>query len=112
MIRDILEVVAYVLFAFGGFLIFTGAVGMMRFPDFYTRTHAACLADSMGTVVIIVGVLLVMEPSLLMVKVLLLLLFMLITNATIAHALTKAALTDIIPLGTKLSKPKKPKKKA
>jgi multicomponent Na+:H+ antiporter subunit G len=32
-----------------------GAVGVLRFPDFYTRLHAARAADGLGAVIFIIG---------------------------------------------------------
>lgn len=111
MIEQTLHLIAYALFLYGGFMTISGAIGMVRFPDFYTRMHAACLVDSLGVFAIIAGVILMLEPGIITIKLVLLLIFSLITSATTAHALTKAALTDIVPLGTKLSKPTKRKKK-
>ena len=33
----------------GVFFVFTGTLGMLRLPDFYTRLHAAGITDTMGT---------------------------------------------------------------
>lgn len=32
-----------------------GAIGQLRFPDFYTRLHASGAADTVGVVIVIVG---------------------------------------------------------
>ena len=38
-----------VLFLFGGlFFFFTATVGLLRFPDFYTRLHATGKGDTLG----------------------------------------------------------------
>ena len=36
-------------------LMLGGAIGLLRFPDFYTRLHAAGVADALGAVIIIGG---------------------------------------------------------
>ncbi|MEX0827462.1 MAG: monovalent cation/H(+) antiporter subunit G, partial [Haliea sp.] len=37
----ILDILSWIFLLFGGFLGITGAVGLFRFPDFFTRLHAA-----------------------------------------------------------------------
>jgi multicomponent Na+:H+ antiporter subunit G len=41
--------------AVGLLLVAGGALGMLRFPDLYTRLHAANVADVAGTVIVIAG---------------------------------------------------------
>lgn len=36
-------------------LMLGGAIGLLRFPDFYTRLHAAGVADALGAAVILAG---------------------------------------------------------
>ncbi len=43
-----LEMVAAVLAFAGAFFFLAGAVGFLRFPDFYTRIHAPTKAASLG----------------------------------------------------------------
>jgi multicomponent Na+:H+ antiporter subunit G len=47
--------VAALLMAAGFMLIAGGGIGLLRFPDVYTRLHAANVADTFGTAVVIVG---------------------------------------------------------
>ncbi|HBC56127.1 MAG TPA: sodium:proton antiporter [Gammaproteobacteria bacterium] len=77
----------------GAFLIFTGAVGVLRFPDFYTRMHASSLTDTMGSGLILTGCLLLADHEwLVMAKLVMIFLFLLLTGPTANHALVKAAL--------------------
>lgn len=41
--------------AAGLLLIAGGALGLLRFPDLYTRLHAANVADVVGSVVVVLG---------------------------------------------------------
>ena len=41
--------------AVGLVLIAGGALGLLRFPDLYTRLHASNVADVVGSVVVVVG---------------------------------------------------------
>ncbi|MCG8613812.1 MAG: monovalent cation/H(+) antiporter subunit G [Pseudomonadales bacterium] len=82
---------SWLLLIGGVFFGISGALGLFRFPDFYTRVHAASITDSMATLLIISGLLFQAGWSLVSVKLLLILLFLLITSPTASHALAKAA---------------------
>lgn len=42
----------------GSFLCLSGGVGIIRFPDFYTRMHAVGVTDTLGAGMILIGLLL------------------------------------------------------
>jgi multicomponent Na+:H+ antiporter subunit G len=88
----ILEVASWALLVTGGLFVFVGGVGALRMPNFYTRIHAASLTDSMGSILIIVGIMLQAGFSLATVKLLAILAFLLITGPTATYALANAAL--------------------
>jgi len=92
-----------------GLIFFLGtAVGMVRFPDFYTRMHAAGKGDTLSTMLMLTGFgLVIMEDFsitswLLLVKILGIVLFIFLTTPTSSHALMRAAFEDDeMPLGEK-----------
>ena len=92
-----------------GLVFFLGtAVGMVRFPDFYTRMHAAGKGDTLSTMLMLTGFgLVIMEDFsntswLLLVKILGIVLFIFLTTPTSSHALMRAAFEDDeMPLGEK-----------
>ena len=43
----------------GAFLIFSGGLGVLRFPDFFTRMHAAGVTETMAVTLIVLGLMLV-----------------------------------------------------
>ncbi len=86
-----LEIISSVLLALGAFFSLTGAVGLFKFPDFFTRVHAASVTDSIATILIVLGLILRTEFDLVAVKLLFILIFMLLTSPTAAHALAKSA---------------------
>lgn len=88
----ILDVASWALLVAGGLFVFIGGVGALRMPNFYTRIHAASLTDSMGTILILVGIMLQAGLSLATVKLFAILAFMLITGPTATYALANAAL--------------------
>lgn len=86
-----LDVLSWVLLMAGGFLGVTGALGLFRFPDFYTRLHAASVTDTLCAALIILGLVLQTGFSLFSVKLVLILLVIAYTSPTAAHALARAA---------------------
>lgn len=88
----ILEIASWILLVAGGLFVFIGGVGALRMPNFYTRMHAASLTDSMGSILIIVGIMLQAGFSLATVKLLAILAFLLLTGPTATYALANAAL--------------------
>lgn len=88
---DIIDIVSSVLLIAGVFFGITGAVGLFRFPDFFTRVHAASVTDSMAAMLIIGGLLLQTSLDLNTVKLFFILLFLMITSPTASHALAKSA---------------------
>ena len=102
-----------------GLVFFLGsAVGMIRFPDFYTRMHAVGKGDTLSTMLMLIGFgLLTMEDysivsGLVFVKIMAIVLFIYITSPTSTHVLMKAAFEDNhMPLDEKDLKQSKGKKK-
>ena len=43
-----LEILAALLLVLGGVFVLVGALGMLRFPDFYMRLHAPTKATTLG----------------------------------------------------------------
>ena len=60
-------------------------------PDFYTRSHAASLADTMGATLILLGLGIHSGANLVTVKLIFIFLFLFLTTPTATHALMKAA---------------------
>ena len=88
----ILDIASWILLVAGGLFVFIGGVGALRMPNFYTRIHAASLTDSMGSILIIVGIMLQAGLSLATFKLLAILAFLLLTGPTATYALANAAL--------------------
>lgn len=88
----ILYYLSWGLLVCGGLLLIVGAIGILRFPDLYTRIHPAGLIDTGGASLILCGLMLQSGWSLVTVKLLLILFFLLFTGPTATHALARAAL--------------------
>ncbi len=87
-----LDVLSWALIVTGSFFVFTGAVGLIRLPTFFTRMHGAGVTDTMGAGLMLAGMLLQSGTWIVAAKLILIFLFMMITGPTATHALAKAAL--------------------
>lgn len=85
------DVFSWSLILAGCGFIFTGAFGVLRMPDFYTRLHAAGLTDTMGSGFLLIGLMLQAGISLASLKLALMLLFIYFTSPIATHALANAA---------------------
>ena len=86
-----LEVLAVFLLAAGILFTLAGTIGLLRFPDFYTRLHAAGVTETLGMLAIVTGLMLHAGPGGALVRLVLIALFMLITAPIASHALARAA---------------------
>lgn len=89
--NDIIQYSGALLLLCGSFFVFTGSLGLFRFPECITRIHAAGVADIFGVCLILLGVSCLSLSWAVAVKLVLLALFLLITSPTACHALVQAA---------------------
>lgn len=89
---DIMGVVSAILLLVGSVFALIGSIGIVRMPDVFTRLHAAGITDTLGAAGVLLGLALKAGFSLLLVKLLLMLVFLLLLNPTACHALARAAL--------------------
>jgi multicomponent Na+:H+ antiporter subunit G len=75
----------------GGLLCVTGGVGVLRLPEFYTRLHASSVTESLAAPILIIGLMLDLGWTLDTAKLILVIVFLVIANPTITHALCRAA---------------------
>jgi multicomponent Na+:H+ antiporter subunit G len=121
-----IEILLYILLGIGMFFNILAGVGLLRFPDVYTRLHAGTKCTTFGSIFIIGSVILLglnqwrvgdSDGSVLAIHSAIALVAILITNPTGAHALARAAHKSglkpvnavIDELESKTSKPKKKK---
>jgi len=92
MMDTVLDVLSWIFLLGGAIFLLVGAIGALRFPDFYTRLHAVSVCDTMGAGLVLVGLMLQGGLSLVTVKLLLMFYFMMFTGPTAVHALAEAAM--------------------
>ena len=88
----LLEYLSWILILAGALLGIIGGIGMHRFPDFYTRMHAASTTDTLCAGLFLLGLALQAGLSLVTFKLFLIFAFFFFTSPTASHALGKAAL--------------------
>lgn len=91
----IMTVLGWILLVLGSFFCLVGSIGLIRLPDFYSRVHAAGIVDSLGAILILLGMMTQTQEPIVIIKLTLVLFFMMLTGPTAVHALARAAnLTD------------------
>lgn len=83
---------AMVLIGAGSFFLVVAAIGMVRLPDVFSRSHALGLTDSMGATLVLLGLAINQGFTLTATKTLVVLLLLLLINPVISHATLRAAL--------------------
>ena len=89
--EDAREIAVWFCLVAGSLFSVTSGIGMLRMPDFYTRSHAASLADTLGATLILLGLGIHSGANLVTVKLIFIFLFLFLTAPTATHALMKAA---------------------
>lgn len=88
---EIRIIITGILLALGCFFIVVASIGIVRFPDFYSRMHPAGKSDTLGQLLVLSGLMVYEGFSLVSVKLLIIIIFIFIVNPTATHALAKAA---------------------
>ncbi len=87
-----------VLIVAGALFFIAGTVGLLRFPDVYTRLHALTKADNVGLGLIVAGLMLQSSSWAVAGKLLLIWLLVLVASASACHLVARTALDrGIIP---------------
>ncbi|MFU8811784.1 MAG: monovalent cation/H(+) antiporter subunit G [Balneolaceae bacterium] len=87
-----LQIIFSILFVTIGILfMLVGSVGILRLPDFYSRTHAVSKSDTLGVIFVIAGLVIYEGLTLSSVKLTFVILFIALSNPVGSHALARAA---------------------
>lgn len=82
----------YGLITLGVSVCLIGSLGLLRFHDLYTRSHAASLIDTLGATLVIAGLACLSTSLIILLKLAFLVLFLVFSSPTATHALAQAAL--------------------
>jgi len=104
-------IVAIILMLGGAFFLTVSALGLLRLPDFYARTHAVGKSETLGSILMLSGLAVYNGWELSTFKILFIAIFVLIANPTATHAIARAALrTGLQPWTQKKKQPDEGKK--
>lgn len=87
-----INVLATALLVAGAVFFLAGTLGLLRFPDVYTRLHALTKADNLGLGLIIAGLILQAGSWASAGKLLLIWILVLVSGASVAHLVARGAL--------------------
>lgn len=82
---------ATVLVLGGLFFLVVGSMGIIRLPDVYCRGHAVSKSETLGSMLLLGGLALYNGLEINSVKLLVILLFIALTNPTATHVIARAA---------------------
>jgi multicomponent Na+:H+ antiporter subunit G len=89
------------LVAAGTVFFVAGTVGLLRFPDVYSRLHALGKADNLGLGLLVIGLATGADSLLDVVHLLLIWLLVLVSSATTSHLIARSALKRGVPPWTR-----------
>ena len=81
------DIFGYIFIFFGVLFLILSSIGLLRMPDTITKIHAGTKASTLGTILVILGAI-CLEPTLWF-KLILLTLFVLLTNPLSSSILAK-----------------------
>ncbi len=89
----IADIVSWACLIAGSLFALIGAIGIIRLPDVFARMHGAGIIDTMGAGLILVGLMVQAGFTIVTVKLILILAFLMLTSPTATHALARSALS-------------------
>ena len=96
---EILQLIGAIITLIGAMFLFLGSLGLLRMPDVYNRIQAGTKASTLGTILSLLGVGIIMPMW--YGKIIILIVFVLLTNPVSSHVLARAAHFIGIPLSSK-----------
>lgn len=88
---DLQNIITVILVVFGAFFMFVGSFGIIRLPDFYSRTHAIGKSDTLGIMLVLAGLMVYEGFTPNSVKLAVAIVLVMLANPTGSHAMARAA---------------------
>jgi multicomponent Na+:H+ antiporter subunit G len=92
---SIVNLIATALMLVGAVFFLSGTIGILRFPDVFTRLHALTKADNLGLGFICLGLALLASGPLAALKLLLIWLLALLAASFSCHLIARASLREV-----------------
>lgn len=94
----ILHYIAAFFLLGGFFFLIVGVVGLLRLPDVYTRMHAMGKCDTLGTGMVLVGLMILISDITNITKLFLIMVMIATINPVITHLIAKTAYNRGTPM--------------
>lgn len=98
MLEVVREIAAIAFIVLGVFFYFSGAIGIVRFPDVYNRIHAATKSSTMGIISILLGGIIAFGFDPISIKSVAIIVFLMLTYPVAGHLLARSAYRTGVPL--------------
>lgn len=95
---NVSEIISVILLVAGGLFFLAGTLGLLRFPDVYTRLHALTKADNVGLGLIITGLLVQADSWVEAGKLVQIWILVLLAGSSVSHLVARGALQKGIRL--------------
>ena len=89
-----IDILSWIMFLGGSTFLIIGGIGFLRLPDLFCRMHGSGMIDTLGVVMLFVGMMLQAGFTFVAVKIFLIILFIMFTSPTGTHALARTARID------------------
>lgn len=89
--RLLLDAFSVLAIVAGAFFYLAGTMGLLRFPDAYTRLHALTKADNLGLVLVVIGLLPQVGSVLAGLKLVLVWLLVMLSSAAVSQLIARSA---------------------
>ncbi len=90
MLDKMINLIVMGFLSAGVFFFITATIGLLRFPDLFTRLHATGKGDTMGASLILMGLAIYAGLTPETIKILIMLIFILLTSPVAVHAICRA----------------------
>lgn len=91
---ELQHIISILLVSLGILFMLVGSIGIIRLPDFYSRTHSVSKSDTLGIIFVILGLVIYEGMTQSSLKLLLVVLFIALSNPVGTHALARAAIKN------------------
>lgn len=86
-----LDIVVIILLVIGTFFFAAGSIGLLRFPDVYTRLHALTKADNLGLGFFVIALSIYSRSWQVTAKMVVIWVLVVIAGATVSHLIAETA---------------------
>jgi multicomponent Na+:H+ antiporter subunit G len=102
-VLSLIKIVISFFLIIGTFFILSGTLGVLRFPDVYSRLHAATKSSTLGVSGVLIGsaIYVYSDMNVFSGKLILGILFVLLTAPVAGHMISRAAYRTGVPLSEK-----------